>query len=108
FEPVRDGGAALGNIDRALVGILLAGHARFVLAVIVGTVPADQPQRFLADPEMGVEPIAAVRSSGNETYGVVVLSVDLIGLAVLPRGHPDRARPSVGIALAFDAHEDCR
>src|SRR3984893_15470495 len=108
LEPVREGGAALGNVDRALVGVLLAGHARFVLAVIVGTVPADQPQRFLADPEMGVEPVAAVGRSGNETYGLVVLAIDLIGLAVLPRGHPDRAWPSVGIALALDAHEHGR
>src|SRR5262245_42624450 len=51
LEEVRDRGAALGHIDRALVGILLAGHARLVLAVVVGAIPADQPQRLRADAE---------------------------------------------------------
>src|SRR6202000_1840736 len=56
LEPIRNGGAALGDVDRTLVGILLAGHAGLVLAMIVGTVPADQAQRLLADAEIGVEP----------------------------------------------------
>src|SRR5579862_8965102 len=65
LEPVRDRSAAFGDVDRALVCVLLARHAGLVLAVVVRTVPADQPQRLLADAEMGVKPIAAIRRGGD-------------------------------------------
>src|SRR5262245_56458730 len=70
--------SAFGHVDRALVGILLARHSGFVLAVVVGPVPADQPQRLLADAEMGVEPVAAIRRRGDETDRLVVLPIDLL------------------------------
>src|SRR5262245_32135582 len=60
LEPVGNCRPALGHVDRALVGILFAGHARLVLAVIVGPIPADQAQRLPAGPEMRVEPIAPI------------------------------------------------
>src|SRR5215469_4426984 len=41
LQPIRNGGAALGHVDGALVGIFLARHPRLVLAMVVGTVPAD-------------------------------------------------------------------
>src|ERR1700758_572165 len=59
LHAVWDGGAALGDVDRAFVGILLARNAGLVLAMVVGAVPADQPQRLAADAEMSMEPVAA-------------------------------------------------
>src|SRR5215471_18361386 len=106
LQPIRNCSAAFGHVDRALVGVLLPRHSRFVLAMIVGPVPTDEAQRLLADPEMGVEPIAAIRCRGNETNRLVILPIDLVGLAVLPGCHPDRPRPRIGVALAFDADED--
>src|SRR4029077_8175548 len=80
FEPIGNGGATLGDVDRPLVGILLAGHAGLVLAMIVGTVPTDQAQRLLADAEMGVEPVTAVRRSGDQADRLVILPVDVLRL----------------------------
>src|SRR6516165_10425389 len=105
LQPIGDRGAALRHVDRAFVGVLLAGDAGLVLAVVVGTVPADQSQRVLADAEMGVEPVATIGRGGDDADRLVILAIDLVGLAVLPRRHPDRARPCVGVALALDADE---
>src|SRR5262249_12542155 len=41
LQPIWNGGTALGHVDGALVGIFLARHPRLVLAMVVGTVPAD-------------------------------------------------------------------
>src|SRR5438105_9536348 len=73
LQPVRDRGAAFGHVDRTFVGILLAGHAGLVLAVVVGTVPADEPQRLLADAEMRVEPVAAIGRRGDEADRLIIL-----------------------------------
>src|SRR5215475_2667224 len=87
LQPVRDGGPALRHVDRALVGVLLARHAGLVLAMIVGAVPADQAQRLLADAEMGMEPVPAVGRGGDDADWLVILPVDVVRLAVLPRRH---------------------
>src|SRR5262249_36096756 len=67
LQPVWNGGSPFGDVDRALVGILLARHARLVLAVIVGAIPTDEAKRLLADAEMCVEPIAAIGGGGDKT-----------------------------------------
>src|SRR5690242_8725995 len=59
--PIGNGGAAVANVDRPFVDRLLAGTARLVSAVIVGSVPSDQPQRLHAGAEMRMEPVAAER-----------------------------------------------
>src|SRR5262245_22531253 len=41
LQPIRNGGAALGHVDGAFVGIFLARHPRLVFAMVVGTVPAN-------------------------------------------------------------------
>src|SRR5580692_7715629 len=105
LQPIRNSGPALGHVDRALVGVLLTGHAGLVLAVIVRPVPADQPQRLLADAEMRVEPVAPIGSRGDHADGLVILAIDVLGLSVLPGRHPVAARPSIRVALAFEAHE---
>src|SRR5437763_16647655 len=73
FEPIGNRGAAFGHVDCALVGILLAGHAGLVLAMIVGAVPADQPQRFLADPEVRVKPVAPIWRGRHHADRLVIL-----------------------------------
>src|SRR5580692_10455470 len=98
LQPIRNGGTPLGHVDRALVGVLLAGHAGLVLAVIVGPVPADQPQWLFADAEMGVEPVAPIGSGRDHADRLVVLAVDVLGPSILPGRHPVAARPSIGIA----------
>src|ERR1700736_895509 len=60
LQPVRNGGAALRDVDCAFVSVLLARNAGLVLAMVVGPVPADQAQRIATDAEMGVKPVAAI------------------------------------------------
>src|ERR1700757_2932930 len=54
---------------------------------------------------MRMEPIAAIGRGGDEADWLVILPVNLIALAVLPGRHPDRPRPGIGVALAFDADQ---
>ena len=54
LHPVRDGGAALGDVHRGVVGVLLAGRARLA-AGIVRAEPGGQPQRVLRGAEMLVD-----------------------------------------------------
>src|SRR5262249_3820936 len=105
LEPIRNCGPALGHVARALVGILLAGHARLVLAVIVRPIPADQTQRLPAGPEMRMKPIAPIGRGGDHADGLVVLPINVVRLAVLPWGHAVGARPGIGVALALEADE---
>src|SRR5262249_58609223 len=108
FQPIRNGGTALGHVDGALVSVFFARYPRLVLAMVVGTIPADQTQRLFASAEMRMEPVAAIGRSGDEANRLVILPINLIALAVLPRRHPVRPRPSVGVALAFDADQHRR
>src|SRR5437899_1696657 len=103
--PIGNGGATVADVDGALVDRLLAGTAGLVGAMIVGAVPADQAQLLLAGAEMGVEPVAAERRRRHHADRLVVLAEHLVGLAVLPRREPERARPSIGVAGALDANE---
>src|SRR5262249_2079967 len=79
------------------------GPPPFSLRVVVGLAPADQPRRLFAGAEMPREPFAAIGRGGDHADRLIVLPVDLIALAVLPRRHPDRPRLGIGVALAFDA-----
>src|SRR5262249_38571330 len=90
LQPIRNGSTALGHVDGALVGIFLARHPRLVFAMVVGTVPADQTQRLFAGAEMRVEPVAAIGRGGDEADRLVILAINLIALALLPRPHPRR------------------
>src|SRR5260221_4235137 len=103
-----NGGPARGHADRARVGMFDARRPRLVLAMVVGTVPADETQRLFASAEMRMEPIAAIGRGGDEADRLVILPVNLIALAVLPGRHPDLPRPSIGVALAFYADQDRR
>src|SRR5258707_7711891 len=105
---MRNGVAAFGHVDGPFVGILLARNAGVVLAMIVGAVPADQAQRIAADAEVSMEPVAPVRRRGDEAYVLIVLAENFLFLAVAPRRHADRSRPTVGVALAFDANQHRR
>src|SRR5207237_2951621 len=105
LQPIRDSGAAFGHINGALVGVFLARHACPVLAVIVRAVPADEAKRLLADAEVGMEPVAPIGGGGDKPHRLVILAKYLIRLAVLPRRHPDRPRPGIGVALAPQTDE---
>src|SRR5258708_30141020 len=96
LQPIWNGGTALGHVDRALVGIFLARHPRLVLAMVVGTVPADETQRLFASAEMRMEPIPAIGRGGGEADRLPILPVNLIALAVLPARHPQRPPPRIG------------
>src|SRR5215510_1677606 len=41
LQPIWNGGTAVGHVDGALVGVFFARYPRLVLAMVVGTVPAD-------------------------------------------------------------------
>src|SRR5215469_18729678 len=47
FPVIRDGAAALGEVDRSIIVELLAGPTGLAGARIVGTEPCGQPQRLL-------------------------------------------------------------
>src|SRR5262245_51219366 len=106
FEPVWNRSSALGHVNGAFVGVLFARHAGAVLAMVVGAVPADEAQRLFRDAEMGVEPVAAIGRRGDHADGLVILAINLVRFAVLPRPHANRTRPRVGVALAADADEN--
>src|SRR5262245_53140071 len=108
LEPIRNSGAPLGHVDSAFIGILLARHAGLVLAMVVGAIPTDQSQRFLADSKMRMKPVTAIRCGGDHADRLIVLAVDIFRLAVLPWRHPVASRPSVGVALALEADENRR
>jgi hypothetical protein len=57
---------------------------------------------------MLMEPIAAHGCGRNEADRLVILAQHPIGLAVVPRRHAERFRPTVGIALSLDADEHRR
>src|SRR5262249_11976669 len=105
LQPIRIAGAPLVPVSRPFVVFFLAGPPRLVLARFVGPVPADQTQRLFAGAEMRMEPVAAIGRGGDHADRLIVLPVNLIALAVLPRRHPDRPRPGIGVALAFDADQ---
>src|SRR6476469_10046554 len=108
FLVIRNGAAALREIDRPVVQELLARHAGLARALVVRAVPRADAQAFLADAEMLVVPVAAHRRRGDKANGLIVLALDEFGLAALPRRGAERLRPSVGVALAFDADEHRR
>src|SRR5262249_38719409 len=102
---VRDGAAALPQVDRPIVQQLLAGTPGLTRTLIVRPVPSGDPQALLADAEMLMEPIAAHGRGRNKAYWLIILAQHLIGSVILPWRDPERVRPSVGIAFAFDADE---
>src|SRR5260370_19252885 len=66
LQPIRNGGAAFGHLDRSFVGILLARNAGLVLPLIVGAVPADHAQRIAAGSEISmgtVPPLPRLRNA---------------------------------------------
>src|SRR5882672_5064266 len=108
FFAIRDGASALPQVDRAVIQQLLAGTPRLARTLIVRPVPGGDAQAFLADAEMLMEPIAAHGRGGDKTHRLVVLAQHLVGFAVPPRRDAERVRPSVRIALAFDADQHRR
>src|SRR5712671_1873022 len=105
FQMIGDRGAAFGHVDRTFVGILLAGYAGLVLAMIVRTIPSDQTQRLLAHTEMRVEPVAAIGRGRHEADRLVVLPVKALRFAVLPGRHAVASWPRVSVAFALEADE---
>src|SRR3979409_1508654 len=102
LHPIRDGAAALGNIHGGVVGVLFAGGA-WLAAGIVRPEPGGEPQRVFRGAEMLVVPARAARRRRHHADRLVVDALELVGMAVLPRGHAVAFRPRVGIALALQA-----
>src|SRR5712691_4595801 len=86
---VGDGAATLAQIDGAVIHELLAGKTGLARALVVGSVPGGDAQALLAHAEMLVEPVAAHGRRRDEPDRLVVLTEDLVGLAVLPRRGPE-------------------
>src|ERR1700730_3825778 len=63
---------------------------------------------MLGGAEMLVIPACSSRSRRDHADGLVIDALDLVGMAVLPRGHPVPLRPCIGIALALKADEHGR
>src|SRR5262245_51353074 len=105
FLVVGDRAAALAEVDRAVVGELLARHAGAPRALIIRAVPGADAQGLLAGADVLVEPVARHRGRGDEPDRLVFLAQDLVGLAGLPWLRAERFRPGIGVALALHAHE---
>src|SRR5262249_32959166 len=104
FHPVRDGRAALGNVHRGVVDVLLAGRAGLA-AGVVRAEPGGQAQRLLRAAEMLVEPARAAGRGRDHADRLVVDALDLVLLAVLPRIDAAPLGPRIGVALALDADQ---
>src|SRR5262249_24210693 len=104
FHPVWDRRAALGDIHRGVVGVLLAGRARLA-ARIVRPEPGRQPQRILRRAEVLVVPARAAGGRRHHADGLVVDALDLVGMAVLPGSDAVSFRPGIGVALALQADQ---
>src|SRR5688572_27726116 len=94
FHPVRNGGAALGNIHAGVVDVLFAGRA-WLATRIVRSEPCRQPQRLLRGAEMLVIPARAAGSSRYHADRLIVDPPDLVGMAVLPGSDAVTFRPGV-------------
>src|SRR5262249_4559483 len=102
---IRNGAAALAQINGAVIHELLAGNARLARALVVGPMPGGDAQPFLADAEMLMEPVSAHGRRRDEADRLVILAQHLVGFAILPWRGAKHLRPGIGIALALDADE---
>src|SRR5580704_10027062 len=68
--------------------------------------PGGDAQALLADTEVLVIPVAAHGRGRHEADWFVVLALDELRFAVLPRHGAERFRPCVGVTLALDADEN--
>src|SRR5262249_61065767 len=87
--------------------VLLAGRAGFA-AGIVGPEPGGEPQWILGGAEMLVVPARAARRRRHHAHRLVVDALDLVGMAVLPRGDAVALGPSISVALALQADQHRR
>src|ERR1700747_3439474 len=81
---IGDCAAAFGNIHRGIVGVLLAGRARFT-AGIVRPEPGSEAERLFRRAEMLMIPARAAGRRRNHPELLIINTLDLIALAVLPR-----------------------
>src|SRR4051794_13727747 len=104
FHPVRDRGAAFGNVHGGIVRMLLSRRSRLA-AGTVRSKPGRQPQRILRGAEMLVIPARAARRRRYHSHRLVVDALDLVSVSILPRSDAVSFRPGVGIALACEADQ---
>src|SRR5262245_2099484 len=105
LHPIRDGGAAFGNVHGGVIDMGLARRSGLA-AGIVRTEPGGEAQRLLRGAEMLVEPAGAAGRCRDHADRLVIDALDLGGLAVLPRRHAGALRPRIGVALALEADEN--
>src|SRR5437870_12600312 len=97
FVIIGNGGAAILEVDRAVVDILFPRPAP-ATPRSVGSEPSGQAQRLLAGAEMRVEPVAAHRRGADHADRLVVLTLHALVFpcslrpTAYSRRHRDRYR----------------
>src|SRR5262249_49372239 len=102
LHPIRDRGAAFGDVHGRVVDMLLAWRPGLA-AGIVRAEPGGQPQRVFRCAEVLVIPARAPRRRRHHPDRLIVHALDPAGMALPPPRAPVARAPGIGIALAPEA-----
>src|SRR2546430_5660008 len=104
LHPVRNGGSAVGNVDRGVVGVFCPRRAG-IAAGVVRAEPGGEAERVFRYAEVLVVPARAAGSGAHHPDRLVVDALHFVHAAVLPRRDAQPLGPGVGVALALHADE---